>query len=60
VTEIALEIMRIIIELPWLNENSKSLANIVNQNVVSPTITLCNTRLASSHCTGSGEKVKNL
>ncbi|WP_216080804.1 hypothetical protein, partial [Shigella boydii] len=39
VTEFALEIMRIIIELPRLNENHKSLANIVNKNVAQLTFT---------------------
>ncbi|ROK55488.1 hypothetical protein BFD53_02220 [Escherichia coli] len=38
-TEFALEIMRIIIELPRLNENHKSLANIVNKNVAQLTFT---------------------
>lgn len=39
VTEFALEIMRIIIELPRLNENHKSTANIVNKNVAQLTFT---------------------
>jgi len=37
VTENAPGIMRLIIELPWLNENCKSQAKYAYKNVVSPT-----------------------
>jgi hypothetical protein len=61
VTENAPGIMRLIIELPWLNENCKSQAKYAYKNGVSPTNLLDGKpHLSGRHCTGLGEKVKRL
>jgi hypothetical protein len=53
--------MRLIIELPWLNENCKSQAKYAYKNVVSPTNLFDGTHfLPGGYCTGLSEKVKSL
>ncbi|CAD5353711.1 protein of unknown function [Enterobacter cancerogenus] len=61
VTENAPGIMRLIIELPWLNENCKSQAKYAYKNVVSPTNLFDGAHfLSGGYCTGLSEKVKSL